>query len=75
MMYTTNAIESINASFRKVIKKGTLTNENAILKLLYLRMKELYSKWNDRPIPNWSAVRNQLLIDENISSRFLKFSI
>ena len=75
VMYTTNAIESINASFRKVIKKGTLPNENAILKLLYLRTKELYSKWNDRPIPNWSAVRNQLLIDENISSRFLKFSI
>lgn len=38
-MYTTNAIESINASFRKVIKKGTLPNENAILKLLYLRTK------------------------------------
>ena len=75
VMYTTNAIESINASFRKVIKKGTLPNENAILKLLYLRTKELYSKWNDRPIPNWSAVRNQLLIDENISSRFLKFSL
>ena len=75
VMYTTNAIESINASFRKVIKNGTLPNENAILKLLYLRTKELYSKWNDRPIPNWSAVRNQLLIDENISSRFLKFSV
>ena len=35
VMYTTNAIESINSSFRKVTKKALSPNENALLKLLY----------------------------------------
>ena len=39
IMYTTNAIESVNSSFRKVTKKGTFPNENALFKLLYLRIK------------------------------------
>ncbi len=41
---TTNAVESIHASFRRVTKQEAFTNENALLKLLYLRMKELYKK-------------------------------
>ena len=45
-MYTTNAIESINSSFRKVTKKGAFPNENALFKLLYLRCLELESKWD-----------------------------
>ena len=44
VMYTTNAIESINSSFRKVTKKGAFPNENALFKLLYLRVTELYKK-------------------------------
>ena len=40
IMYTTNAIESINSSFRKVTKKGAFPNENALFKLLYLRCTE-----------------------------------
>ena len=34
IMYTTNAIESVNSSFRKVTKKGSFPNENAVYKLL-----------------------------------------
>ncbi|KAF1129478.1 hypothetical protein B8V05_06080 [Streptococcus agalactiae] len=45
IMYSTNAIESIHASFRKVTKKGDFPNENALLKLLYLRVSELECKW------------------------------
>ena len=41
VMYTTNAIEAINSSFRKVTKKGAFPNENVLFKLLYLRCKEL----------------------------------
>lgn len=37
-------IESVNSSFRKVTKKGTFPNENALFKLLYLRIKELNMK-------------------------------
>jgi len=73
IMYTTNAIESINSSFRKVTKKGAFPNENALLKLLYLRITELYKKWNDRPVPNWAMVRNQLDMDTDIQSRMRKY--
>lgn len=59
-MYTTNAIESVNSSFRKVTKKGAFPNENALFKLLYLRVTELYKKWGDSTVQNWSLVRNQL---------------
>src|SRR5690625_3916396 len=41
IMYTTNAVESIHSSFRKVTKKGAFPNENALLKVLFLRIKEL----------------------------------
>ena len=49
-MYTTNAIEAINSSFRKVTKKGTFPNEDAVLKALYLRTGELYRKWSESTI-------------------------
>ena len=44
IMYTTNAVESVHSSFRKVTKKGAFSNENALLKLLYLCTKELHTK-------------------------------
>lgn len=64
IMYTTNAVESIHSSFRKVVKKGAFPNENALLKLLYLRIKELDVKWATGHIPNWSMVMNQLIIHD-----------
>ena len=67
IMYTTNAIESGNSSFRKVTKKGSFPNEDAVFKLLYLRVQELYAKWDGRKIPNWALVRNQLLMDERMA--------
>jgi len=73
VMYTTNAIEAINSSFRKVTKKGAFPNENALLKLLYLRITELYKKWEDSTISNWSMVRNQLDCDPNFKDRFRKY--
>ena len=39
ILYTTNAVESVNSSFRKATKRGAFPNENALLKLLYLRSK------------------------------------
>lgn len=73
IMYTTNAIESVNSSFRKVTKKGAFPNENALLKLLYLRTRELYKKWDSSVISNWSLVRNQLDSDPNFKERFRKY--
>jgi transposase-like protein len=73
IMYTTNAIESVHSSFRKVTKKGAFPNENALLKLLYLRTKELQNKWENGNIQNWSIVLNQLMISEKFQSRIEKY--
>ena len=73
VMYTTKAIESVNSSFRKVTKKGSFPGEDAVLKALYLRITELYKKWNNRPVPNWALVRNQLAMDENIQKRIMRY--
>ena len=73
VMYTTNAVESINSSFRKVTKKGAFPNENTLLKLLYLRTTELYKKWNGSKVQNWAMVRYQLAANEKISARIKKY--
>ena len=73
VMYTTNALEAVNSSFRKVTKKGSFPSEQAVYKALYLRITELYKKWNYRPIANWAMVRNQLVMDEKIQARIEKY--
>lgn len=73
ILYTTNAVESVNSSFRKVTRKGVFPNENALFKVLYLRVKELYQKWGSRPVSNWALVRNQLDMDEKIQARIRKY--
>ena len=54
-------------------KKGAFPNENALLTLLYLRITELYKKWNGRPVANWAMLRNQLAMDDAIQNRILKY--
>ena len=73
VMYTTNAIESVNSSLRKVTKKGAFPNEDAVRKAFYLRIVELYKKWNGRPVANWAFVRNQLAMDDKMQARILKY--
>ncbi|PWM77059.1 MAG: IS256 family transposase [Phascolarctobacterium sp.] len=73
VMYTTNAIEAVNSSFRKVTKKGSFPSEDAVRKALYLRITELYKKWAGRPAVNWAMVRNQLAMDEKMQVRILKY--
>ncbi|MGM0338821.1 IS256 family transposase [Enterococcus sp. AZ007] len=75
IMYTTNAVESVHSSFRKVTKKGAFSNETALLKLLYLRTKELHTKWAGGHIQNWAMVLNQLMVNETFSSRIEKYAI
>lgn len=72
-MYTTNAIESINSSYRKVTKKGSFPNESAVYKILYLRSIELEKKWNGSSVRDWSLVLNQLMMDERFSKRIEKY--
>lgn len=74
IMYTTNAIESVNSSFRKVVKKGAYPSDDSVVKLLYLRVKELYSKWgtksggHQRP-SGWSKVLTQLYCMDGVADR------
>lgn len=73
VMYTTNAIESVNSSFRKVTRKGVFPNDDAVFKVLYLRILELYEKWSDRPLPNWADIRNQLYMIDKFTDRIDKY--
>lgn len=69
IMYTTNAIESVNSSLRKVTKKGCFESEAAVQKVFYLRIRELKLSWDLKPIPGWVAVRNQLAMYEPLYKR------
>jgi putative transposase len=61
-IYTTNAIESLNMSLRKIIKtRGSFPNEEAALKLLYLALRNAAKKWT-MPIANWKAALNRFSI-------------
>ena len=75
IMYTINAVEAVNSSFRKVTKKGTFPNENALLKILYLRVKERDQQWSSGDVPTWTMVMNQLLIHEKFTERVNKYLI
>ena len=61
-IYTTNAIESLNASLRKVIKnKRVFPSDDAVLKQLYLALKNISKKWT-MPIRNWKDAMNCFMI-------------
>ncbi|MBP3749021.1 MAG: transposase, partial [Ruminobacter sp.] len=74
VMYTTNAIESVNSSLRKVSKKGFFENENSVFKIFYLRITgELAKKWNNAKIQNLAKVLNQLSCLDEICDRIAKY--
>ena len=61
-IYTTNAIESVNMSLRKVTKnRGSFPSDAAMLKLLYLALQNISKKWT-MPIRNWKSALNQFTI-------------
>ena len=61
-IYTTNAIESVNFTLRKIIKnKQLFPNDNSIKKIIYLALKNIARKWN-MPIRNWKGALNQFAI-------------
>jgi putative transposase len=62
VIYTTNAVESLNSSFRKILKtKGSFPNDEAVFKLIYLAFGNIAKKWT-RPISNWPLALNQFAI-------------
>jgi putative transposase len=62
VIYTTNAIESLNMSLRKVTKnRGSFPNDAAMFKLLYLALNNIAKKWT-MPIRDWRAALNRFTI-------------
>ena len=61
-IYTTNAIESLNASLRKITKtRRSFPNDEAIMKVLYLALHQASKKWT-MPIRNWKPAMAQFEI-------------
>lgn len=62
VIYTTNAIESINMSLRKVIKtRSSFPTDDAVSKLFYLALNNISKKWT-MPIRDWKAALNRFTI-------------
>ena len=62
VIYTTNAIESVNMNLRKLTKnRGSFPSDDALLKLFYLALRNISQKWT-MPIRDWKAALNRFTI-------------
>jgi transposase-like protein len=62
MIYTTNAIESLNMQLRKVLKsRGHFPSDEAATKLIYLALRNIVRDWKVAG-PGWAAAKNQFAI-------------
>jgi transposase-like protein len=62
VIYTTNAIESLNFSLRKVTKnRAAFPTDESIYKIMYLAINKISMKWT-MPIRNWGVALNQFSI-------------
>ena len=62
VIYTTNAIESVNFSLRKLIKnRASFPTDEAAMKLLYLGLRNIAQRWT-MPIQNWKQAMSQFMI-------------
>lgn len=61
IIYTTNTVEALNRSFRKIIKsRGAFPSEEAAIKLLYLAMRNAVAKW--KSVMDWKVALNQFTL-------------
>jgi len=70
VIYTTNAIESINARLRKIIKtRGHFPSDEAASKLIWLALRNITADWGSAA-HNWKEAMNQfaLLYEERFTS-------
>jgi putative transposase len=62
VIYTTNAVESLNFSLRKIIKNRSLfPNDEAVFKILYLAIRNAAKKWS-MPIRDWRRALHQFAL-------------
>jgi putative transposase len=63
VIYTTNSIESLNMTVRKVLKnKRSFPTDEAMFKQIYLALNNIAKKWN-RPIRHWNEAMNRFAIE------------
>ncbi len=63
VIYTTNAIESVNMSLRKITKnRGSFPSDESLIKLFYLALRHISQKWS-MPIRDWKAALNRFSIE------------
>jgi len=61
-VYTTNVIESLNFSLRKIIKgRAAFPNDESVYRLIYLGLEQVSRKWT-MPVRNWKAALQQFAI-------------
>lgn len=73
VIYTTNAIESINAQLRKIIKtRGHFPSDDAATKLIWLALRNITADWG-RPARDWKQAMNQFAI--LYQERFIRPSV
>ncbi len=62
VIYTTNAIESVNAQRRKIVKtRGHFPTDEAATKLLWLALRNITADWS-HAAHDWKAAMNQFAI-------------
>jgi putative transposase len=62
MIYTTNAIESLNAKLRRSVRsRGHFPSDEAALKLIWLQLREITQRWK-MPAREWSAAKAQFAV-------------
>lgn len=62
VIYTTNAIESLNSTYRRLNRqRSVFPSDTALLKALYLATYEATKKWS-KPLRNWGKVYGELSI-------------
>ena len=62
VIYTTNAVESINAQLRKVVKKkGAFPTPESVRKVMYLAMTRASQRWS-RPVKDWAKALNHMAV-------------
>jgi len=62
VIYTTNAIESINSQLRKVVKKkGAFPTPESVRKVMYLAMMRASERWS-RPVKDWAKALNHFAV-------------
>jgi len=61
IIYTTNTVEALNRSFRKIIKsRGAFPSQEAAIKLLYLAMRNAVANW--KSVQDWKVALNQFML-------------